>query len=166
MGHAIPGGDPVSEAPAAPGLRLLYRAEIAIDAPLEVGEIASGTRRVIPITGGWFRGPRLAGQVLAGGADWQVLRRDDIVEIEAHYTLRTDDGALIEIYNWGLRHGPPEVMARLAAGEAVDPADYFFRTTPRFRCGHPDYAWLNGVIAVANGSRRADAVAFDVFEVT
>ncbi len=149
-----------------PGLRLLYHADVTIDAPLEIGELAAGVRRVIPIRGGRFAGPRLAGTVLAGGADWQVLRRDGVTEVEARYTMQTDDGALIEVLNWGLRHGPDEVMARLAAGEKVDPASYYFRTTPRFRCGHPDYAWLNGVVAVARAERHADAVALEVFEVT
>ena len=156
----------MTEAPVAPELSLLYRAEVAIDAPLEIGELALGTRRVIPIAGGRFRGPRLAGTVLAGGADWQVLRRDGVTEVEARYTMQTDDGALIEVLNWGLRHGPPEVMARLAAGEAVDPASYTFRTTPRFRCGHPEYRWLNAVVAVARAERHADGVVLDVFEVT
>ena len=149
-----------------PGLRLLYRAEVTIAAPLVVGEVAAGTRRVIPITGGSFRGPRLAGRVLPGGADWQMLRRDDITEVEARYTLQTDDGALIEVVNWGLRHGPSEVMARLAEGARVDPASYYFRTTPRFSCGHPDYCWLNGVVAIARAERHAEGVKLDVFEVT
>lgn len=149
-----------------PGLRLLYHAEVTIDAPLVVGELAAGTRRVIPITGGTFRGSRLAGRVLPGGADWQMLRRDDVTEVEARYTLQTDDGALIEVINWGLRHGPPEVMARLAEGVRVDPASYYFRTTPRFSCGHPDYRWLNGVVAVARAERLAEGVVLDVFEVT
>ncbi len=149
-----------------PGLRLLYHAEVTIDAPLVVGELAAGTRRVIPITGGSFRGPRLAGRVLPGGADWQMLRRDDVTEVEARYTLQTDDGALIEVTNWGLRHGPPEVMARLAEGAWVDPANYYFRTTPRFSCGHSNYRWLNGVVAVARAGRHAEGVILDVFEVT
>jgi hypothetical protein len=155
----------VAENPAAPDLRLIYHAEVTIDTPLEVGDLAAGKRRVIPISGGRFRGSRLAGTVLAGGADWQVVRRDGVTEVEARYTMQTDDGALIEVHNWGLRHGPDEVMARLAAGEPVDPASYYFRTTPRFRCGHPDYAWLNGVVAVARAARHADGVALDVFEV-
>jgi hypothetical protein len=149
-----------------PGLRLLYRAEVAIAAPLEVGAVAAGTRRVIPITGGRFRGPRLAGRVLPGGADWQLLRRDQVTEVEARYTLETDDGALIGVHNWGLRHGPPEVLARLARGEPVDPESYYFRTTPRFECGHPDYLWLNGLVAVARAERHADGVVLDVYEVS
>ena len=40
----------------------------------------------------------------------------------------------------GLRHGPPEVMARLARGEAIPASDYFFRTLVRFTTGAPAWA--------------------------
>lgn len=156
----------MAEQPVAPGLRLLYRAEVAIGTPLTVGAVAGGTRRVVPITGGTFAGPRLRGRVLAGGADWQVLRDDGVTEVEARYTLETADGALVDVRNSGLRHGPPEVLAALAAGAPVDPDSYYFRTTPRFACGHPEYLWLNGVVAVARAERHPDKVLLDVFEVT
>jgi len=151
--------------PAVPGLIFLFRARVTIAEPLDVGDLAAGRRRVVPITGGEFVGPRLRGRVLPGGADWQVLRRDGITEVEARYTLETDDGALIDVRNRGLRHGPDEVMERLAAGEPVDPASYYFRTTPVLESGHPDYLWLNGTVAVAGAERRADAVILTVFAV-
>jgi hypothetical protein len=149
-----------------PALQLLYRSWIGIAAAQEIGTLAAGRRRVIPITGGAFDGPRLRGRVLPGGADWQVLRNDGVAELEARYTLETHDGALIYIANWGLRHGPPEVMARLAAGEAVSPDRYYFRCAPRFECGHPDYAWLNGTVCVASGHREAQRVLVDVYALT
>ncbi len=148
-----------------PGLRPLYTSRIDIAAPLEVGNGPHGRRRVINILGGAFAGPRLSGRVLPGGADWQVVRSDGIAEVEARYTLETGDGALIYVTNRGLRHGPPEVIARLGAGENVDPGEYYFRTTPVFETGAPEYAWLNGIIAVAAGERRADAVIITAYEV-
>ena len=148
-----------------PSLQLLYTSRIVIAAPLDVGKAPHGQRRVINITGGAFSGPRLSGRILPGGADWQVIRGDGIVELDARYTLETEDGALIYIRNWGLRHGPPGVIARLGAGEKVDPCEYYFRTTPVFETGAADYAWLNGIIAVAVGERRADAVIITVYEV-
>ena len=148
-----------------PTLQLLYTSSINIAAPLDVGTTPHGQRRVINITGGAFAGPRLSGRILPGGADWQIVRRDGIVEVDARYTLDTDDGALIYITNWGLRHGPPDVIARLSAGEKVDPGEYYFRTTPVFETGAPEYAWLNGIISVAVGERRADAVIVTAFEV-
>jgi Protein of unknown function (DUF3237) len=148
-----------------PSLQLLYTSRIDITAPQDVGRTPLSQRRIINITGGAFAGPRLSGRILPGGADWQVVRSDGIVEVDARYTLETDDGALIYISNWGLRHGPPEVIARLGAGGKVDPSEYYFRTTPVFETGASTYAWLNGIIAVAVGERRADAVIITAYEV-
>jgi hypothetical protein len=148
-----------------PSLRLLYTSIVEIEAPLMVGQSPYGERRIINIKGGAFSGPRLYGHILPGGADWQIIRRDGIVEVEARYTLQTNDGSLIYVSNRGLRHGPKEVMERLASGEMVDPSQYYFRTTPIFETGSPDYKWLNGVIAIAAGERRADDVIITVYEV-
>jgi hypothetical protein len=146
-------------------LEPLLRAEITLAAPQELGETPQGRRRIIAITGGSFRGERLAGRVLPGGADWQLIRADGVAELDARYTLETSDGALIYVRNFGYRHGPSEVMRKLAAGEAVDPALYYMRTTPRFETGAERYRWLNGAICVASGARRAAAVELEVFEV-
>jgi hypothetical protein len=64
-----------------------------------------------------------------------------------------------------LRHGPPGVISRLSAGDRVDPSEYYFRTSPTFETGASQYAWLNGIIAVAVGERRADAVIITAYEV-
>jgi Protein of unknown function (DUF3237) len=149
-----------------PSLRFLYTSRIEIDPPLLVGQSPCGERRIINIKGGLFSGPRLSGRVLPGGADWQIIRHDGVAEIEARYTLETSDGALIYIRNPGVRHGPPEVIERLAAGEEVDPGEYYFRTTPVFETGAADYAWLNGILAIATGQRRAEEVIITVYEVT
>lgn len=146
-------------------LRALFKAEITLGPPQEVGEGPCGRRRVIPITGGSFNGERLAGRILAGGADWQVMRRDGVAELDARYTLETADGALIEVRNKGYRHGPDEVMRRLAAGQAVDPALYYMRTTPWLETGDTRYTWLNRLVCVATGARRAAAVELEVLEV-
>ena len=148
-----------------PPLKPLLRAEITLDAPLELGETPLGRRRVIPITGGRFLGERLSGTILPGGADWQVIRRDGVAHLDARYTLQTDDGALIYVRNEGYRHGPAEVIARVAAGEAVDPALYYMRTTPWFETGDARYAWLNRVVCVGTGARRPAAVELEFFEV-
>ena len=133
--------------------------------PQELGETPLGRRRIIPITGGEFAGARLSGRVLAGGADWQIVRRDGVAELEARYTLQTSDGALIYVSNSGYRHGPAEVLRRLSAGEPVDPSAYYMRTTPRFETGEERYAWLNRIVCVASGARRAAEVELQVFEV-
>jgi hypothetical protein len=152
--------------PDPPPLRFLYRSIVTVAEPLLVGQIAAGQRRIINITGGTFTGERLSGIILPGGADWQIIRSDGITELVARYTLQTDDGALIYVVNRGFRHGPEDVMARLAAGEPVDPSQYYFRTTPVFETGSPEYRWLNGVVAVAVGERQASEVIITVYEVT
>ena len=146
-------------------LRPLFRAEITLAAPQELGATPLGRRRVIPITGGSFSGERLSGRVLPGGADWQVIRADGVADLDARYTLQTGDGALIYVRNKGYRHGPDEVMERLAAGEAVDPTLYYMRTTPWFETGDARYAWLNRIVCLGTGARRAAAVELEVFEV-
>ena len=146
-------------------LQNLFRAEITLGPPQELGAAPLGVRRVIPITGGRFRGERLSGRVLAGGADWQLIRSDGVAELDARYALETADGALIYVRNRGYRHGPREVLARLAAGENVDPGLYYMRTTPLFETGDERYAWLNRIVAVATAARRTAAVELEVYEV-
>jgi hypothetical protein len=80
-------------------------------------------------------------------------------------TLKTDDGALIHMTSFGLRHGPPDAIAALARGEHVDPATYYFRTTPRFETGHPKYAFLNRLLAVSNGDRRPEGPIYTIDEI-
>jgi hypothetical protein len=146
-------------------LQPLFRAEIMLAPAQELGETPQGRRRIVPITGGRFHGSRLSGRVLPGGADWQVIRPDGVAQLEARYTLETADGVLIYVRNDGYRHGPAEIMQKLAAGAPVDPAAYYMRTAPRFETGDARYAWLNGIVCVASGARRAAAVELDVYEV-
>jgi hypothetical protein len=155
----------MSYTPTVPTLTHLLRAEIRLGTVEEIGETPLGRRRVIPILGGSFAGAQLAGDVLPGGADWQLVRPDGAALLDARYTLRTQDGALIYVHNRGVRHGPATVLAELARGEAVDPARYYFRTTPLFETGAPQYAWLNNLMAVASGLRQQAAVVLDVYTV-
>jgi hypothetical protein len=147
-------------------LQKLFEAEIMLGPAQELGAAPLGRRRIIGITGGRFSGERLSGRVLAGGADWQVIRADGVAELDARYTLETADGALVYVRNRGYRHGPSHILDKLAAGEAVDPELYYMRTTPLFETGDARYAWLNRMICVATGARRAAAVELEVFEVT
>src|SRR5712691_13460761 len=106
--------------------RLLMTLRVNVGRVLDVGAVPYGTRRIAPLDGGTFEGPRLRGTVLPGGsADWLLLRPDGVLELDLRATLRTDDGALVSMRSFGLRHGPPEVIAAVARGEAVDPATYY-----------------------------------------
>lgn len=130
----------------------------------KLGAVPHGTRIIAPITSGTFEGPRLRGKVL-GGADWLLMRHDDVLELDLRITLETDDGALINMSSFGLRHGPPEVLAAIARGESVDSSTYYFRTAPRFETSAPKYAFLNRLIAVASGDRRATGPIYTINEV-
>jgi hypothetical protein len=148
---------------AIPQLDFLCRLTVELTAPLEVGTTPLGERRVIPIVGGHVAGERLSGEVLPGGADWQLVRPDGAALLDARYTLRTHDGALIYVSNKGIRHGPPGILGRLRRGEEVDPNAYYFRTVPNFETAAPAYAWLNDVVAICSGMRASSAVILDVY---
>ena len=120
---------------------------------------------MVPIASGHFEGARLRGRVLPGGADCTLLRADGVLELDLRVTLETDDGAVVRMTSFGLRHGPPEVMAALARCEKVDPSAYYFRTTPRFETGRARYVFLNRMLAVATGDRSAEGPAYSIDEV-
>jgi hypothetical protein len=145
--------------------RLLMILEVAVVGLQKIGAVPLGTRAVAPIASGHFEGPRLRGKVLPGGGDWTLLRGDGVLELDLRVTLETDDGALIHLASFGLRHGPPEVLAALARGESVDPAAYYFRTTPRFETADPKYAFLNRLLAVSTGDRRAAGPIYTIDEI-
>lgn len=119
---------------------------------------------MVPIAGGSVSGPRLQGRILPVGADWQVLRPDGTADLDARYTIQTDDGALIYVMNRGVRHGPAEVLARLNRGEPVDPTSYYFRSSASFETSAPQHAWLTRAILVGVGERYPDKVVIRFWE--
>jgi hypothetical protein len=149
--------------PPPPVLVPMAQVRCDVGALVSLGLGPYGERRYVPLTGGRVSGPELSGSIVEGGVDWQVARTDGVLDIGAHYVVRTDDGALVEVQSHGLRHGPPAVMARLAAGEAVGRDEYFFRTLMRFTTGHPAWLHLNKVMAIASGERQARQVVLDVW---
>ena len=153
-------------APAAPGLVQMARVCCEVGTLVSLGAAPLGERRYVPLTGGTVVGPELNGEIVPGGVDWQIARGDGALQISAHYVIRTTDGALVEVQSEGLRHGRPEVMARLARGDSVDPAEYFFRTLMRFATGHPAWLHLHTVMALASGRREAQRVFLDVWRIT
>ena len=150
-----------------PELEFVFEVQGKLGQPLIVGETFEGMRRVVPILAGTFNGPHIRGTVVPdGAADWQYTRHDKVTQAEATYALRTHDGVVIQVQNFGLRHGPEAVMQRLAAGAAVDPDEYYFRANPRFKAPAGPYDWLNKSIFVCSGARFPDAIQLWFYRVT
>ena len=147
----------MSEAPAnTPALEFALEVHVTIGAALRLGDTSAGKRRTIPITGGTFKGPRLEGEVVPGGADWQIVRGDGCTTLEAIYTLRAADGTLIRVRNLGL-------VAPDGEGSA------YVRTAPTFDAPQGPHDWLNrnlfvSTLNVANPERTA--VVLRMYRVT
>ena len=156
----------MSTLPPPPALLPMTHIDCQVLPLVTLGPGPYGERRYVPLGGGTVRGPELNGTLVEGGVDWQVNRADGALDIAAHYVIRTDDGALVEVQSDGMRHGPAPVMARLAAGESVGRDEYFFRTVMRFTTGAPQWLHLNKVLALAVGQREAGAVLLDVYRIT
>ena len=134
--------------------------------PLQiVGRTPGVHRRIGVVPGGAFEGERLSGDVIDGGSDWQAVRGDGSTTLDVRLVLKTTDGALIGMTYRGVRHGPPQVIARLEQGEVVDPATYYFRIAPLFETASVEYMWINNVVALGIGHRRADGPLYSIFEV-
>ena len=143
----------------------IIRIEADLEEPQLFGKTPYGERRVINIVGGAVSGPRVSGKILPGGADWQIIRSDGVADIFAKYTFQIDGGGFVLVTSAGLRHGPPEVIAKLAKGETVDPSLYYFRTCVRFETADPKAEWLNRVLTIAVGAREKMKVKLDLYEV-
>jgi hypothetical protein len=145
--------------------RLVCRIAATLEELLDIGWVPGGHRRVVPIAGGSVSGPLLTGEIVPGGADWQILAEDGSAVIEARYTIRADDGALILVHSRGVRNGDPAVLARLLRGETPDPSEYYFRTLVTLECSAPAHAWVNGRLFIAVAAREPTAVVIDLYEV-
>lgn len=143
----------------------LFEVKIDVAAPISTGSSEHGERRIVNITGGRFEGPRLKGEVLPSGADWIWVEPGGRTRLDVRGLLKTDDGAHIYIQYVGRRHGPPEVMARLAAGEDVDPSEYYFRTIMTFETADERYDWLNGLLAVGKGRRPPEGPVYRMYAI-
>ena len=148
-----------------PDLELVFELNGVLQPAVVVGDTPQGLRRMVPITGGTFAGKNIRGTVLGGGADWQFVRGDGVTQLEALYLLETDDGVRIQVHNHGLRHGPEAVLKRLAAGESVDPGEYYFRAAPQFSAPAGKYEWLNRSLFLCTGTRAPLGIRLWIYRV-
>lgn len=151
--------------PPLPGLEPLFHLQCRVGPVQDFGVTSAGHRRIVDLLGGTVTGA-LEGEVLPGGADWQVVRDDGTVEIDTRYALRTTDGALVHVRTRGLRSGPPGVVEALLRGEDVAPGAYYFRLAVTLETSAERYADLQRTLIVASALRSADAVVYDAYRVT
>ena len=149
----------------SPALRHVADFDIDLSPIEEMGDGRGGMRRIIPIVGGRVSGPAFTGEILNIGADWQTIFSSGLAELDTRYAFRTDDDAVIEIINFGYRRGPEAVMKRIAAGETVDPSDYYMRTHARLETGHPDYQWVNETLFLGVGGRLKSSVRLALYAI-
>ena len=150
---------------ATPATRFAFAVKVKVGPIQDLGQTARGHRRIVDILGGEVAGPRLAGEILPGGADWQVVRPDGTIEVVARYTIRSSSGALIYVQNEGLRVASPEILARMSRGELVPFEAYHFRTAPRFETAEPTLKWMERCTFVGIAARTPDRVAIGFHEV-
>jgi hypothetical protein len=142
--------------------RYVFTITARIGEVTSAGDIGHGVRRIIPIVGGEVKGERVNGKVCAFGADFQLIRPNELIELEAKYAFETDDGAVVYVQNNGIRFGPVDLLQRLKRGEPVDPRLIYCRTVPKFETGSEKYRWLMENLFVASAARHADRVVIDV----
>jgi hypothetical protein len=146
------------------GLTHVYRLEATLGEPLDLGDVAEGRRRIVPLTGGMITGPAINGKLLAGAsADWQIVLPDGTAVADIRYTLQTNAGDLLYVRSRGVRHGSAEVLARLARGEDVDAGEYTFRTSAQIETAAPDLDWVNKGVFIGVAGRRAAGVLYDIY---
>ena len=145
--------------------KYVFSLAIRVGAPIVAGDLGHGIRRIIPILGGEVRGQGIKGTILPVGADFQIVRPNELIELEAKYAFETDDGAVVYVENKGIRFGPMELLQKLKRGEPVDPKLIYCRTSPKFETGAEKYRWLMQHIFVASAARHADRVVIDVHQV-
>ena len=140
-------------------------ADIDWEGMIDVGATPHGTRQIVYVKGGTFEGPKMKGVVLPGGGDWLIVRPDGAVVLDVRAAVRTDDGHIIYSYYRGISVISPEVRERMQKGEAVDPSEYYFRTTPVFETASEKYGWLNRIVAVGIGRMTPTGVAYKVYAI-
>jgi len=148
-----------------PKLEHVCDIQVTLDPIREMGKGRAGQRRIIPIIGGTVSGPRLSGRILNVGADWQTIFADGLAELDTRYAMETDDGATIEIINYGLRHGPSDVIEAVGRGEQVDPNSYYMRTHARLETGDARYDWVNRTLFLGVGARLKQSVHVSLYAI-
>ena len=148
-----------------PKLAFAFAVRVIVGPIQDLGQTARGHRRIVDILGGTAEGTRFHGEILPGGADWQIVRADGTIEVVARYTIRSASGSLVYVQNDGLRVASPEILARMSKGELVPFDSYRFRTAPRFETSDPSLKWMETSTFVGVAARTPDRVVIGFHEV-
>ena len=155
---------------ASPGLTQELQSEFVMEVVIEagdpqtIGDVPLGARAIYPVTGGSFEGPEIKGKII-DGADWLIVRRDGVYELDVRVTLETVGGELIYMNYVGFISAAPDIMAGLLAGGDVSPDQYYMRTTPRFETSAQTYAWMNSAVFVGVGQMSDGAVSYRIYAI-
>lgn len=144
----------------------LCEIEADLGFPEIIGPVVEGVRVTFPILGGTFEGPKLKGTIKPVGADWFVIRNDQVGQLDVRATLETDDGELIYVYYQGLIDFPEETKKELAQGNLPVGGEFRILTNPIFRTASQKYSWLNGTFAVGAGSSGENKVSYSIYKIT
>lgn len=156
---------PAESKPAAPKLDLVFNLHLELGKPTDVGQTGpAGMRRIVPVAGGTLEGPGLKGKIMPG-VDYQIIHPDGLVELDAHYVVQMDNGDLLYITNRGMRHGPPEVLKKLNAGEKVDQSLIYFRSVISVESAAPGLQKIARSILVSVGERLPNEALLHVYRV-
>ena len=147
-----------------PRLTKVFRLQATLGQPLELGEIAQGHRRIVPLTDGTFTGPEISGTLVGGAsADWQIILPDGTALGDIRYTLKADGGDLLYVQSRSIRHGSPQVLTRLARGEDVEASEYTFRASTQIETAGADLDWLNEGVFISVGGRQPGRVIYETY---
>jgi hypothetical protein len=162
---------------STPRLEPIMQLTVHVAQPVDAGQVihalGEGCRRIIPITGGRVqglaRGQSMAGEILPGGADFQLVTSsvtDQVAaQLDARYILRLSDGSHIYVTNLAVRTGSPQDIASLVRGESVPPERIYFRCAPRFEVERADLVWMTQTLFIGTGARFPDRVEMVFYEV-
>ncbi len=156
---------PAQQVAPPPRTEFLMQLRADLEEPQAVGETPLGGRRIFYVKRGSFGGPRLRGEILPGGGDWVLVRKDGVSQLDVRITLRCDDGSLIFVSYRGIADIPPDLRTRISKGEDVSSDRYYFRISPVFEAASEKFAWLNRLVAIGVGKRTATGVVYDIFAV-
>ena len=142
----------------------LFQMKATVDAPVEIGPLPTGTRRIFAVTGGTFEGERLRGTVLPPGGEWLLDAGEGFGQVDVRLMLRTEDEVPIYMRYSGIMDFNEVVGGKLAAGKSTEYGDNRFLTHVRFECADERYAWLSTTVAVGEGRMHPDCVEYAVYE--